>query len=95
MQRAAVKAKKTGVRWHPLFIRWCLNIMLTSGKTYDIIRESGFVCLPSRRTLRDYTNWMQLRPGFNAGLLNYIRTEFKIDALPSWKRSIASQFMYC
>ena len=26
-----MKAKsKTAFRWHPLFIRWCLNIMLTS-----------------------------------------------------------------
>ena len=37
LQVVANKAKKTGVRWHPLFIRWCLNIMLTSGKSYDIL----------------------------------------------------------
>ena len=60
--------------------------MLTSGKTYDIIRESGFVSLPSRRTLRDYTNWINLGPGFNAKALDFIREEYRIDALPPWKR---------
>ncbi|XP_065891694.1 uncharacterized protein [Dysidea avara] len=91
-QAAACRAKKNGVRWHPLFIRWCLNIMLTSGKTYDIIRESGFIRLPSRRTLRDYTNWMKLKSGFNAELLNYMREEFKIDTLPPWKRYVTIAF---
>ena len=32
------KAKTTGVCWYPLFIRWCLYIMLTSGKSYDILQ---------------------------------------------------------
>ena len=90
LQKAAIKAKSTGVRWDPLFIRWCLNIMLTSSKAYEIIQESGFVCLPSRRTLRDYTNWMQLKPGYNAEVLNYIRNEFKINELPAWKRSLVA-----
>ena len=62
--------------------------MLTSGKTYDIIRESGFIQLPSRRTLRDYTNWMKLKSGFSAELLNYMREEFKIDTLPQWKKYV-------
>ena len=55
--------------------------MLTSGKTYDIIRESGFVSLPSRRTLRDYTNWIKLKSGFNAEVLNFIAREFKVHTL--------------
>ena len=60
------KSHKNGVRWHPLFIRWYLNIMLTSSKTYEIMRDSGFVSLPSKRTLRDYTYWINLEPEFNA-----------------------------
>lgn len=62
--------------------------MLTSGKTYDIIRESGFVSLPSRRTLRDYTNWIKLKSGFNAEVLNFIAREFKVHTLPLWKRYV-------
>jgi len=85
-QVAASKAAKTGVRWHPLFVRWCLNIMLTSGKTYDIIRDSGLISLPSRRTLRDYTHWMKLTPGFNAEVINHLRREANVDSLASWQR---------
>ena len=61
----ASKANKNGMRWHPLFIRLCLNIMVTSGKTYNILHKSGFICLPSKRTLRDYTHWHKLRLGFD------------------------------
>ena len=86
MQVAANKAKRTGVRWHPLFIRWFLNIMLTSGKSYDILRESGFICLPSRRTLRDYTHWSKLKPGFDSSVVNYLITEAKIDNLADWQK---------
>ena len=53
---------------------------------YDIIRESGFISLPSRRTLRDYTNLVKLRLGFNAEIINFIRKEFKVETLPPWKR---------
>ena len=88
------KTKRNGIRWHPLFIRWCLNIMLTSSKTYDIIRESGFISLPSRRTLRDYTNWVKLRPGFNAEVINFIGKEFKVETLPPWKRWAILQVLY-
>ena len=85
---AASKAKKNGVRWHPLFIRWCLNIMLTSSKTYEIIRESGFISLPSKRTLQDYTHWIKLQPGFNADIIEYLRIEANVDGLSDWEKYV-------
>lgn len=75
----------TGVRWHPLFIRWCLNISRVSQKAYDIMRESG-IKLPSRRTLSDYTHWMSSRPGFSSEIDNFLLTEAKIDQLEEWQR---------
>ena len=78
-QVAAMKAKgKTGRRWHPLFIRWCLNIALASPKTYDIIQDSGFVTLPSKRTLRDYTHWFKSKPGFQVEVDKFLREEAKV-----------------
>ena len=47
--------------------------MLTSSKTYDIIRETGFISLPSKRTLRDYTHWIRLKPDVSAELFNYLQ----------------------
>ena len=81
-----MESKKTEVRWHPLFIRWCLNIMLMSSKTYQVIRESGFICLPSQRTLKDYTQWTKLQPGFNADMFNHLMEEAKVDQMESWER---------
>lgn len=83
---ASKKKKKQGMRWHPLFIRWCLNIMLTSSKAYDIMRESDLITLPSKRTLRDYTHWHKLEPGFDATVINYLRKEIKIDTLEDWRK---------
>ena len=47
---------KTGMRWHSLFIRWCLNLSCVSPKAYEVMRESG-IQLPTRQTLNDYTHW--------------------------------------
>ena len=53
--------------------------MLTSRKAYEVIRESGLICLPSRRTLRDYTHWHKIKPGFDAAVINHLREEAKVD----------------
>ena len=60
--------------------------MLMSSKTYQVIQESGFICLPSQRTLKDYTHWTKLRPGFNADLFNHLMKEAKVDQMESWER---------
>ena len=30
------------MRWHPLFIKWCIYLRHLSGSAYDFLRESGF-----------------------------------------------------
>lgn len=77
---------KTGRRWHPIFIRWCLNIALTSSKAYDMIRDSGFITLPSKRTLRDYTHFFKSEPGFQVEVDDFLRKEAKVEDLEDWKR---------
>ena len=52
-----VKYFKQGLRrYHPMIIRFCLSVAANSGAAYDELRNSGILCLPSRRTLRDYRN---------------------------------------
>ena len=60
--------------------------MLTSSKTYEIMRDSGFVSLPSKKTLRDYTHWIKLKPGFNAEVFNYLKEEAKVDQMAECDR---------
>ena len=62
--------------------------MLISGKAYEVMQESGLICLPSKRTLRDYTHWHKIKPGFDATVINYLRKEAKVDSLADWQRYI-------
>jgi hypothetical protein len=40
----SVKVKQ-GIWWHPLFLRLCINIVISSPKTYNIIQDSNFIVL--------------------------------------------------
>ena len=85
VQVAAGKAKsRQGIRWHPLFIRWCLSILISGPKTYDVIRDSEFFILPSRRTLRDYTNWTKTKIGYQMETLKMLMAE--AEKLESYQR---------
>jgi hypothetical protein len=55
---------KQGIRWHPFFIRWFLNIMICSPKAYDVMRDSDLLVLPSKRTLKDYTHWFKPKASY-------------------------------
>ena len=62
---AASLSNSRSMRWHPLFIKWCLYLKLSS-KAYETIRDSGCISLPSQRTLRDYTHFVKSTSGFSA-----------------------------
>ena len=60
-QQKYLSSSKTGVRYHPQIIRYCLGLAAKSPSFYDDIRcdennNTGFLMLPSRRHLRDYKN---------------------------------------
>lgn len=44
--RAAKAGDPRQVRWHPLIIRWCLNLKLISSAAYHATRTAGFIKLP-------------------------------------------------
>ena len=54
-QKAASFKNPKSMRWHPLFIKWCIYLRHLSGSAYDMLRKSDCVKLPSQKTLRDYT----------------------------------------
>ena len=54
------------MKWHPLFIKWCLYLRHLSGKSYELLQSSGCVKLPSQSTLRDYTHFIPSGIGFSA-----------------------------
>lgn len=51
------------MRWHPTMIRWALTVQAKSSSTYNLMRDSGMVCLPSDRTLSDFKHCRPLEAG--------------------------------
>ena len=68
-QRTMAKCKgPTGRRWHPLLIRWAMSLKLQSSAAYRALRNSGFILMPSERTLQDYIHFHDSRAGFHSDL---------------------------
>ena len=87
--KAATSKHPCQVRWHPVMIKWCLNLKLLSSSAYHALRTSGFVKLPSERTLRDYVHYFSNKPGFQAEVLGQLLKEANLQALPPSRRYIA------
>ena len=70
-------------RWHPTMIKWCLNLKLLSSSAYNSLRMSGFIKLPSERTLLDYTHFFTLKTGFQTEVETMLIHEAKLSTLTS------------
>ena len=83
--KAATSKDQRQMRWHPLIIRWCINLKLMSSAAYHATRTAGFVKLPSERTLRDYANYFKHQAGYQVEVLKQLQKESKVDDLPDNK----------
>ncbi len=73
-QKLAQRSSK-GFRFHPMIIRYCLSLASKSPSCYDELRNSKILRLPSRRTLRDYKNWVRPKRGFNCDIVSELTEE--------------------
>ena len=71
-----------------MMIRWCLNLKLLSSSSYHTLRTSGFLKLPSQRTLRDYTHFFKSKAGFQMEVEEMLVRDIKLDELPDWKKHV-------
>ena len=55
-QRKLSTRSTTGVRYHPMIIRFCLSLAAKSPSCYEELCNSGVLVLPSQRRLKDYRN---------------------------------------
>jgi hypothetical protein len=62
--------------------------MIGSPKVYNIIRESGVLTLPSKRTLKDYTHWFRSDVGFQNEVLEQLQEEYKLSELNEAQRYV-------
>ncbi|KAK6165467.1 hypothetical protein SNE40_022391 [Patella caerulea] len=63
------------MRWHPMIIKWCLYMRNKSRKAYDTLRNTGFIALPSTRTLFDYSHILPSKTGFEDSILEHLIKE--------------------
>ena len=80
------------VRWHPMIIKWCLSIKLRSSSTYNALRSSNVITLPSERALRDYTHFIKPHTGFSYEVDQQLQREAKLDSIPDFKRHVCLVF---
>ena len=64
----ALKDKRQ-MRWHPLVIRFALNLKYLSTSSYRAMRQSGIIHLPSERTQSDYTHWTKPHSGISLDVI--------------------------
>ncbi len=87
--KAASLSDPRQVRWHPVIIKWCLNLKLLSSASYHALRSSGFIKLPSDRTLRDYTHYFQNKTGFQNEVNKQLLDEISLQYLPDSRKFVA------
>ena len=65
-EKAALRKDSCSMKWHPLFIKWCLYLWHISGKAYETMQKSKCIHLPLQCTLRDYTHYTTTRISFSS-----------------------------
>ena len=63
-QQKLFNSTSTGVRYHPMIIRFCLSLAAKSPSCYEELRNSKVLILPSQRRLKDYRNAINPKRGF-------------------------------
>ena len=87
-KRASSLKNAKSMKWDPLMIRWCLYLRHLSSSAYQMLRESGVICLPSQRTLRDYTYHIQSSIGFSEEVDKYLMDLAKISLCPEREKYV-------
>ena len=76
-QAKALNVPSRQMRWHPLVIKWCLELYAKSHSMYADLRDSGFLKLPSGRTLSDYKNYSSSKSGWQTSVFETMDITFK------------------
>lgn len=72
-QQKAFSRKPEGMRWHPMMVKFAILLHSQSPSAYRSLREIGVLKLPSESTLRDYTNYVHPRAGFQMEVFDELK----------------------
>ena len=65
--------KQGQMRWHPLVVRFALNLKYVPTSAYRAIRQGGIINLPSERTLSDYTHLTSAHSGVQIEFIEHFK----------------------
>ena len=82
------RKSKQGMRWDPLMIKWCLYLRHKSSGAYELLRDSGCISLPSQRTLRDYTHYVNATVGFSNEVDVQLSRAAKLESCESHEKCV-------
>ena len=63
-QNNLFNVSSSGGRFHLMITRFCLSLASKSSATYEELRNSNILRLPSMRTLKDYKKFLKPKVGF-------------------------------
>ena len=89
-QKRLFQCSSKGVRFHPMIIRFCLSLWSKSNSVYEELRNSGILVLPSTRTLRDFKNYIQPKPGFRKDIFEDLQNTTRIALILNVTSSFSS-----
>ena len=81
-QKASVFTNACSMWWDTLIIGWCLCLRR---RAYEMLQESGWVTLPSQRTLRDYTHYVNSTTGFSTEVDKQLMAAAKAERSGEWE----------
>ena len=73
-QKKLFSSSRTGVRYHPMVIRFCLSLAAKSPSCYEELRNSKVLVLPSQRRLKDYRNAIRPQRGFQEEIVQELNS---------------------
>ena len=75
---------KSSMKWHPAILRFALSVFEASRSAYERMRDSGFLALPTSRTLFDYTHFAAVKEGIDEVVLDSLAN--RMETLPEKQR---------
>ena len=87
-QREASSISSKGMRWHPAMVEWCLYLRYQSSKAYELLRSSGYIKLPSQRTLRDYSHSVKSETGFSTDVDLLMMQAYNMSSCPEHEKLV-------
>lgn len=74
MKQASLK-NKASMKWHPMCLRLALQLEKTSPTGTESLRTSGFISLPGKTTLYDYSHFIDAKEGCHQEIVADIRKQ--------------------